>query len=132
MKDDVMRCETVRGGEGGEVGTKAEHECGSPAAHYRYTRGKTRRYGNSRIRVTCHRRSTRIWVLVLVLRVLATSTCETKVLFYFILLIHPVGELSPPQGRDSHHGHSAAHILHGSPRLWSHWPFCRSRLCGSE
>ena len=88
MKDDVMRCETVRGGEGGEVGTKAEHECGSPAAHYRYTRGKTRGYGNSRIRVTCHRRSTRIWVLILVLQVLATSTRETRVLFiYFTNLI---------------------------------------------
>jgi hypothetical protein len=29
--------------------------------------------------------------------------------------LHPVGELSTPQGRDSHHEHSAAHILHGSP-----------------
>ena len=67
---------------------KAEHECGLPAALYRYTRGKTRGYGNSRVRVTCHDRSTRIWVLVLGLRVLATSTFETEVfiLFYCIYL----------------------------------------------
>ena len=40
----------VRRGGGGGMGRggggKAEHECGSPAAHYRYTRGKTRGYGN--------------------------------------------------------------------------------------
>ena len=30
---------------------KALHESGLPAAHYRYTRGKTHGYGNSRIRV---------------------------------------------------------------------------------
>jgi len=29
-------------------GCKAEHECGSPAAHYRYTRGKTRGYETRR------------------------------------------------------------------------------------
>ena len=43
---------------------KAEHECRSPAAHYRYTHGKTREYGNSQIWVfvlgavsTCHKYS---------------------------------------------------------------------------
>ena len=66
---------------------KAEHECGSPAAHYRYTRGFSHGYGNLQIRVTCHHRSTRIWVLVLGLRVLAKSTCETRVLFLFYLPI---------------------------------------------
>ena len=68
-------------------GIKAEHKCGSPAAHYRYTRGFSHGYGNLRIRVTCHHRSTRIWVLVLGLRVLAKSTCETRVLFLFYLPI---------------------------------------------
>ena len=35
---------------------KAEHKCGLPTAHYRYTHGKTRRYGNLQI-----------WVLIMVL-----------------------------------------------------------------
>ena len=68
---------------------KAEHECGSPAAHYRYTHGKTCGYGNLRIQVAGHHGSTQIWVLVMVLRVLATSTRETEVLFiYFTNLIY--------------------------------------------
>ena len=67
------------------IAAKAEHECGSPMAHYRYTCGKTHGYGNSRIRVTCHHRLTWIWVLVWVLQVLATSTREF-VIYLFILI----------------------------------------------
>jgi hypothetical protein len=74
--------------------SKAEHECGLPVAHYRYTRGKTRGYGNLRIQVTCGHKSTQIWVLVLGLRVLATSTCETKVFILFYLLISDETEIS--------------------------------------
>jgi len=54
-----------------------EYKCGSPMAHYRY--------GNSRIWVTCHHRSTQIWILVLMLWVLATST-HTKV--YLLILYY--------------------------------------------
>ena len=63
---------------------KAGHESRLPAAHYRYTHGKTRGYGNSRVWVTCDHRSTRIWVRVLG----AASTCHRYlsdiVFLYFI------------------------------------------------
>jgi hypothetical protein len=45
--------------------SKAEHECGLPMAHYRYTHGKTHGYGNLQVRVTHDHRFTWIWVLVL-------------------------------------------------------------------
>jgi hypothetical protein len=45
------------------LGGKAEHESGLPVARYRYTCGKTRRYGNSQVQVTSDHRSTQIWVL---------------------------------------------------------------------
>jgi hypothetical protein len=45
-----------------EAVSKAEHESGLPAAHYRYTRGKTCGYGNSRVRVTRWLKPARIQV----------------------------------------------------------------------
>ena len=42
------------------------------AGHHRYTRGFSHGYGNLQIRVTCHHRSTWIWVVVLG----AASTCH--------------------------------------------------------
>ena len=73
---------------GGLVRHKAEHKSGLPAAHYRYTRGKTRGYGNSRVQVTHDHRSMRIWVHVLMLRVPAAGTCGINFLLstgFFLL-----------------------------------------------
>ena len=66
---------------------KGEHECRSPVAHHRYTHGKTHKYGNLRVRVTCHHRSTRIWVLFWMMQVLTPSTCVTMSLKYLIGVI---------------------------------------------
>ena len=63
---------------------KAEHKYGLPVAHYRYTWGKTHRYGFKLLVITgLHRSGFLFWVL----QVLATSTCETKVLFIYLLTL---------------------------------------------
>ena len=55
---------------------RAGHESGLPMDHYRYTHGKTCGYENSWVWVTGDHRSTWICVLVMVLQVLAMSTCK--------------------------------------------------------
>src|SRR5882762_4394071 len=58
------------------IDSKAEHESGLPAAHYRYTRGKTCGYGTcgseSPVITGLHRSGCMFWVL----QVPATSTCK--------------------------------------------------------
>ena len=56
-------------------GFKAEHESGLPTARYRYTRGKTREYVNSWIRVTRWLKPAQIRVGLPECRVLVPSTC---------------------------------------------------------
>ena len=73
---------------------KAEHESGLPAARYRYTRGKTREYVNSRIRVTRWLKPAQIQVGLPEYRVLVPSTCKylcstILILFcHFLIFIH--------------------------------------------
>ena len=62
---------------------------GLPTAHYRYTRGKTHRYGNLQVWVTGDHRSTWIWVYVLG----AACTCHKYLsdcgIFIFYLITLP-------------------------------------------
>ena len=66
---------------------KAEHKCRLPMAHYRYTMGKPTGMETCRSKLLVitglHGSGFLFWVL----RVLATSTHETKVFFIFLLIL---------------------------------------------
>src|SRR5882762_10269371 len=68
--------------------TKAEHECGSPTAHYRYTRGKTRGYetrGSEFLVITgLHGSGFLLWCCEYLPQVLVRLS---KVLFILLILL---------------------------------------------